>query len=137
MNVTIYSPSQVQERSLGYDDRLYGLPKARILVFQFKKPYSYNSSKKTNFVRFRIDTKQLEVLLNGFKPGEAFYVFVGLSKFREISHRHELLKYSIGVDIHDIPNGKKVNQKTRTVSMVKSGLAPMLETRGNLRLYQI
>lgn len=94
------------------------------MVLQFKKPHSYSSKKKSNFVRFIIETGQLQVLLNNFKPGEAFYVFVALSQIKEIiNNRHNLLKFGIALDIYDVPQ----LHKTRVARMAKSGLVPKLE----------
>ncbi len=123
--VTIISPTQPQERSLGFDDIIEGLPPGITLALQFKRPYPYNSVGLSNFAKFTIDTSQLQTLLGHFNPGEAYFVFVPFPTTNElIKNRSNLLNIGVVVDVHDVPNARKTTQHTRTVRVAKSSLTP-------------
>lgn len=112
--VTIISPTQQDERYLGFDEIIEGLPAGQVVALQFKRPYTMKRPR--HCVRFVIDTRQLRTLLNIFLSQEAYYVFVpyplnsGLVK-----NRRTLLRDTITVDVHNVPKGRKIGQKTRTV----------------------
>lgn len=123
--VTIISPTQWQERNLGFDEIIEGLPSGITMALQFKRPYPYSSTRFSNFARFSIDTNQLQWLLGHFQPGEAYYVFVPFPTTREIiNNRNNLLRSGVVVDVHHIPNARKTVQRTRTVRVSKSSLSP-------------
>ena len=126
--VTIISPTQKEELTLGFDDIIEGLPPGCTLAFQFKRPYPYSSKRHSNFAKFVINTLQLQTLLGNFFQGEAFYVFVPLPTTQEIvRNRSNLLALSLALDIYDVPKRTKTTQKTRVVRVTKSSLSPNLE----------
>lgn len=126
--VTIISPTQRQEKNLGFDDIIEGLPPGITKVLQFKRPYPYDSRRLSNFAKFIIDTSQLQVLLGHFNPGEAYYVFVPLPTTNEvIRNRSSLLRIGMALDIHNVPHAMKTTQRTRVVRVAKSTLTPSLE----------
>jgi len=123
--VTIISPTQRQERNLGFDDIIEGLIPGITVALQFKRPYSYNSGRLSNFAKFIIDTSQLQTLLRHFYPNEAYFVFVPFPTTNEIiRNRSGLLNAGVVVDVHDIPNAGKTTQRTRVVRVPKSSLTP-------------
>lgn len=125
--VTIISPTQPQEKDLGFDDIIEGLPPGITLALQFKRPYPYNSARLSNFAKFTIDTFQLQTLLNHFNPEEAYFVFVPFPTTDEIiRNRSNLLNIGVAVDVHDVPNARKITQHTRTVRVAKSSLFPLV-----------
>ena len=126
--VTIISPTQRQEPNLGFDDIVEGLPPGITRVLQFKRPYSYDSRRLSNFAKFIIDTSQLQVLLGHFNPGEAYYVFVPLPTTNEvIRNRPNLLRIGAALDVYNVPNATKTTQRTRIARVAKSSLAPSVE----------
>jgi len=126
--VTIISPTQRQEKSIGFDDIIEGLPAGLIVAFQFKRPYSYSSTRYSNFAKFIMNTSQLQILLSHFNPTEAYYVFVPLPTTREvIMNRSNLLNIAKCLDVYDIPNRTKTSQHTRVVRVAKSSLFPSVE----------
>ena len=125
-NVTIISPSRIERNEQQLDPQI--LRNGRIIVFQFKKPISYESDRNDNYTKFIIKTEQHYNLLKTFKPKEAYYIFVALNDISEIiSNRNDFLKYCIALDIHKIPTDITLNQRSRVIRMVKSSLAPKLE----------
>ncbi len=126
--VTIISPTQRQERGLGFDDLIEGLPPGLTVALQFKRPYSYDSSRYSNFAKFIIDTSQLQILLSRFNPAEAYYVFVPLPTTHEvIVNRSNLLNIGVALDVYDVPNRTKTGQRTRVVRVTKSALVPSVQ----------
>ena len=112
--VTIIAPTQNQEKTLGFDEILEGLPSGRVIAFQFKRPY--HMKRPRNCTRFKIDTQQLQWLLFNFHRRTAYYVFVPYPYNLDIiNNRQTLLIDSISVDVHDIPRAQKISQRTRTV----------------------
>lgn len=105
--------------------------KGPFIIFQFNKPYPYSSDRNINYTKFIIETKQHQVLLQSFKPNQAFYIFVALNSMSEvISNRENFMKYCIALDIYSIPADINLAQKTRVIRMVKSSLSPKLEIAG-------
>lgn len=126
--VTIISPTQRQEKSLGFDDIIEGLPPGITRVFQFKRPYPYESKTFSNFAKFIIDTSQLQVLLSRFNPSEAYFIFVPLPTTREvIRNRPNLLNIGVSLDVYNVPNPTKIAQRTRVVRVSKSSLSPSVQ----------
>lgn len=112
--VTIISPTQQDERHLGFDEMIEGLPAGQVVALQFKRPYTM--MRPPDCVRFVISTRQLRSLLNIFLPQQAYYVFVPYPLNVDlVRNRRNLLRDTITVDVHNIPRGRKVGQKTRTV----------------------
>jgi len=127
-NVTIISPARVEINEQESDLLTHNLRNGRIIIFQFKKPFSYPSNRNNNYKKFIIETEQHYNLLRSFRPKQAFYIFVALNNVTEIiSNRNDFIKYSIALDIHKIPTDITLNQRTRVVRMVKSSLAPKME----------
>jgi len=126
--VTIISPARVEINEQESDLLTHKLRNGRIMIFQFKKPFSYPSNRNNNYKKFIIETEQHYNLLRSFRPNQAFYIFVALNNVTEIiSNRNDFIKYSIALDIHKIPTDITLNQRTRVVRMVKSSLAPKME----------
>jgi len=126
--ITIISPTQRQERFLGFDDILDGLPPGLTYAFQFKRPHAYPSRKFSDFVKFTIHTRQLQTLFNHFLPGEAFYIFLPLPLTQEIIlNRRNLLNIGMALDIYRIPNPTKITQHTRAVRVTRPHLPPNIE----------
>lgn len=67
--VTVLGPSRIQEKQLGFDDILAGLPPGRTFALQFKKPFL-----RGRHQRFTLNVSQLQVLLRRFGRREAFFV---------------------------------------------------------------
>ncbi len=112
--VTIVSPTQSQENTLGFDDIIEGLPSGRAVALQFKRPFQLR--RPSNAVRFIIDTQQLQRLLNNFMAGEAFYALVPFPLTTDLlRNRAQLLELSCALDVFDIPNPRKISQNTRTI----------------------
>jgi len=112
--VTIISPTQNDERNLGFDEIVEGLPTGQVIAFQFKRPFSMKRPR--HCVRFIIGTQQLQTLLNIFLPQEAYYAFVPYPLNRDmIKNRKNLLRDTIALDVYNVPKGRKTRQKTRTV----------------------
>ena len=57
-NVTIISPARVQSNEQRSDPLTQILRNGRIIIFQFKKPFSYLSNRNNNYVKFVIETQQ-------------------------------------------------------------------------------
>jgi hypothetical protein len=130
-NVTIISPAKIERKERGIDALTQILRNGRIIIFQFRKPYSYASNRNNNYTKFVIEIEQHCNLLQSFKPKQVFYIFVALNNVSEIiSNRNDFIKYCIALDIHKIPTDITLNQRTRVVRMVKSSLAPKLEIAG-------
>ncbi len=130
-NVTIISPAKIERKERGIDALTQILRNGRIIIFQFKKPYSYVSNRNNNYTKFVIEIEQHCNLLQSFKPKQVFYIFVALNNVSEIiSNRNDFIKYCIPLDIHKIPTDITLNQRTRVVRMVKSSLAPKMEIAG-------
>ena len=130
-NVTIISPARVQRNEQRSVPLTQILRNGRIIIFQFKKPFSYLSNRNNNYVKFVIETQQHYNLLKSFRPKQAYYIFVALNNVSEIiSNRNDFIKYCIAVDIHKIPTDITLNQRTRVVRMVKSSLTPKMEIAG-------
>jgi hypothetical protein len=130
-NVTIISPSRVERNEQGSGPLTQILRNGRIIIFQFKKPFSYASNRNNNYIKFIIETEQHYNLLKSFRPKQAFYIFVALNNVSEIiSNRNDFIKYCIALDIHKIPTDITLNQRTRVVRMVKSSLTPKMEIAG-------
>lgn len=126
--VTIVSPTQNQEVVFGFDATFEGLPPGRTVYLQFKRPYSYSSKKHANLARFYLDTRQQQALMSNFNRREAYYVFVPLPKVREVvANRTRLLQIGVALDVYDVPNARKTTQKSRTVKVTKSALAPSVQ----------
>ena len=130
-NVTIISPSRVERKEQGFGPITQILRNGRIIIFQFKKPFSYASNRNNNYIKFIIETEQHYNLLKSFRPKQAYYIFVALNNVSEIiSNRNDFIKYCIALDIHKIPTDITLNQRTRVVRMVKSSLTPKMEIAG-------
>ena len=130
-NVTIISPARVERNEHGSDPLTQILRNGRIIIFQFKKPFSYASNRNNNYIKFIFETEQHYNLLKSFRPKQAFYIFVALNNVSEIiSNRNDFIKYCIALDIHKIPTDITLNQRTRVVRMVKSSLVPKMEIAG-------
>ena len=130
-NVTIISPARVQRNEQRSVPLTQILRNGRIIIFQFKKPFSYLSNRNNNYVKFVIETQQHYNLLKSFRPKQAYYIFVALNNVSElISNRNDFIKYCIALDIHKIPTDITLNQRTRVVRMVKSSLTPKMEIAG-------
>ena len=126
--VTIISPARVEINEQESDLLTHKLRSGRIIIFQFKKPFSYPSNRNNNYKKFIIETEQHYNLLRSFRPNQAFYIFVALNNVTEIiSNRNDFIKYSIALDIHKIPTDITLNQRTRVGRMVKSSLVPKME----------
>ena len=112
--ITIISPTAKDEKDLGFDEIIEDLPPGRVIAFQFKRPFLMKS--RPDYVRFVINTRQLQNLLKNFYPNEAYYVFAPYPQSRDIAiNRRTLLHGTKAVDVYDIPNGQKITQRTRTV----------------------
>lgn len=119
--VTVISPTAQDERNLGFDEIIEGLPPGQGIAFQFKRPFVMKRPR--HCVRFTIDTRQLRTLLNIFLPQEAHYVFTPYPLNRDIvKNRMNLLRDTTSVDIYDVPKGRKSIQKTRTVRYYTGGI---------------
>lgn len=112
--VTLICPTARDEKDLGFDEIVEGLPHGSALAFQFKRPFSLQSV--PDCTRFSIDTLQLDSLLNNFSFGEAYYVFVPYPHNNDIiRNRRHVLEESVSVDAYDIPRPVGKSQKSRTV----------------------
>jgi len=111
--VTIVSPTSRDERKLGFDDLIEGLPPGRLLAFQFKRPLSM---RRPNCARFLVDTDQMRALLDNFLPRQVYYVFVPYPMNSAIiRNRRSLLQDAVGVDVYNFPNARKISKGSRTV----------------------
>jgi len=118
--MTIISPTAKDEKDLGFDEIIEDLPPGRVIAFQFKRPFLMK--RPPNYVRFVINTRQLQNLLKRFYPNEAYYVFAPYPQNRDIAiNRTTLLHGTKAVDVYDIPNGQKITQRTRTVRCRRLG----------------
>jgi hypothetical protein len=95
-----------------------------IIIFQFNKPSSSSSNKNNNYTKFIIEIKQHNELMQIFKPGQAFYIFVALTTLSETILDS---KRTVVVDIHNIPADNHLIQKFRVIRMAKSSLSPKLQ----------
>ncbi len=125
--ITVVSPSQRQERTMGFDEILEGLPPGLMIALQFKKPHPYSSTKLQNFAKFSLQTEQLQTLLRNFNHDEAFFIFLPLPFTEEIiRHRRHLLEIGQTLDIYDVPNRNKTAQITRTVRVSRPFSRPTM-----------
>lgn len=112
--VTIICPTQNDEKDLGFDDVIEGLPSGQVVAFQFKRPLPMQ--RDPSCTRFILDTDQLQKLLDNFSPAEAYYVFVPYPLNVDIvRNRSRLLQDADAVDVYDVPKGRKTSQGSRTV----------------------
>jgi hypothetical protein len=112
--VTIICPTQNDEKDLGFDDIIEGMPAGQVIAFQFKRPLP--TKRDPDCTRFIVDTEQLQKLLDNFSRDEAYYVFAPYPLNADIvRNRRSLLQESEGVDVYDIPKGRKISQGSRTV----------------------
>ena len=117
---TFIAPTQNMEDTLGFDEYIRGLPNGILVCLQFKRPFPLN--RPANYVRFLLDTSQLQTLLGNFQRNQVFYVFSPIPFVYDVSGmRRRLLRISLAVDPHNIPNARKTTQKTRTVRMSRTG----------------
>mgnify|MGYP001069029151 CR=1 FL=1 len=126
--VTILGPSRKQERELGFDDILEGLPPGYTFTFQFKKPFMRNDG----CPRFTINIRQLQVLLDRFTRNEAFFVLCPFTRTSDLITAHRggnLLQQSPLLDVHDIPLARKQTQKTRTLKYTGPGQIEVTDPR--------
>lgn len=111
---TIISPSRTIENRVGFDAMLSNLPPGQIFVIQFKGQTERNDG----YARFKINVPQLQVLLNRFQPRQAFYVLLPFTQTGQFITAHQngtFLGQTILLDIYDIPLGRKISQKSRTI----------------------
>lgn len=120
--VTLIAPTQPEEDRLGFDEIVEGLPPGRIVAIRFKRPYE---TKRGNFVRFSVDTAQLNKLAGRFGRHQAYLFLTPLPRNHQvIARRRRLLNWTLGIDIYDIPRLTKTSQKTRTVRVRVGGSPP-------------
>ena len=71
-NVTIISPARVEINEQESDLLTHKLRNGQIIIFQFKKPFSYPSNRNNNYKKFIIETEVLAVYVRdrgeGFDP---------------------------------------------------------------------
>ena len=79
MRFTILGPSRVYENDLGYDAMLAGLPPGQLFAIQFKSPIE----RLDGNARFTIDVQQLQVLIDRFRPRQAFYALLPYTRTRD------------------------------------------------------
>lgn len=119
--VTILGPTRRQERWLGFDDILAGLPPGRTFALQFKKPFLRG---RHTYPKFTLNVSQLQVLLGRFGRREAFFVlspFIMTRNFLTAHQSGNLLHQCTLVDVHDIPFPTKQTQGTRTMRLTRHG----------------
>jgi len=125
--VTVLGPSRVQEKQLGFDDILAGLPPGRTFALQFKKPFL-----RGLHPRFTLNVSQLQVLLGRFGRREAFFVLAPFTRTRNFITAHQngtLLHQCTLVDIYDIPFRRKQTQGTRTIKYIQHGQIEVTDPR--------
>lgn len=83
-NVTLYAPSSVEERVLGYDAKLFGAQSFREISVQFKAPIY---KKREGLFRIDITPHQHKILKHDYPPRSAFYV---THTFRSLEELHEV-----------------------------------------------
>lgn len=114
--ITVLSPSQLLEESLGYDDILHGLPRGWVIAIQFKRPKELDS----DYARFKIDISQMNVLNRLFPHGNAFYIFSPFPTHLEfIREQSRILQRSYAVDANTLSSFLYTG-KTRTIRVHKS-----------------
>lgn len=126
--VTVLGPSRVQERALGFDDILSGLPPGQTFALQFKKPFL----RADGYPRFTLNVSQLQVLLSRFNPREAFFILSPFTITRNFITAHQkgiLLRECALVDVYDIPSPTKQSQVTRTIKFVNRGQIEVTDPR--------
>ena len=126
--VTVLGPSRRQEKHLGFDDILAGLPFGYTFALQFKKPFL----RKDGHPRFSLNVGQLQVLLNRFSRNEAFFVLSPFTRTRDFIAAHRsgnLLQRSTLIDVHDIPFPRKQTQRTRTLKYLGPGQVQITDPR--------
>ncbi len=126
--VTVLGPSRVQEKELGFDDILSGLPPGQTFALQFKKPFLRGDG----YPRFTLNVSQLQVLLSRFSPREAFFVLSPFTSTLDFIAAHQsgvLLHQCALVDVYDIPFPTKQEQGTRTIKYVNQGQIEVTDPR--------
>jgi len=126
--VTVLGPSRVQEKVLGFDDILSGLPPGQTFALQFKKP----SLRADGYPRFILNVSQLQVLLSRFNPREAFFVLSPFTITRDFITAHQsgtLLHQCALVDVYGIPFPTKQNQGTRTIKYLNQAQIEVTDPR--------
>lgn len=119
LTLTVISPTQVEEDTLGFDDIVEGLPPGKVLAVQFKRPKQMIRLK--NAVRFTLDTLQLNNLARNSGRGEAYMLLAPLPLNQQVvNYRRRLLTVTIAIDVFDVPNLTKTAQRTRTVRVYPS-----------------
>jgi hypothetical protein len=114
LTMTAISPTQVEEDTLCFDDILEGLPPGRLFAIQFKRPYQMRRPRDA--VKFTVSTRQLSRLASTFFPNEAFLFLTPLpTNDLLVNNRLNLLRVTVALDVHCIPNAQKTSQKTRTI----------------------
>lgn len=114
---TIIGPSRRIEHKVGFDAMLACLPPGQLFALQFKGP----SERKDGHARFKINVTQLQVLLNRFRPRQAFYVLLPYTRTAQFitAHQNEtFLGQTRLLDVYDIPLGRKTAQKSRTIKFI-------------------
>lgn len=125
--VTVLGPSRIQEKQLGFDDILAGLPPGRTFALQFKKPFL-----RGRHPRFTLNVSQLQVLLGRFSRREAFFVLSPFTITRNFIIAHQngtLLNQCTLVDVYDIPFPRKQMQGTRTIKYIRHGQIEVTDPR--------
>jgi len=114
--ITVLSPSQLLEESIGYDDILHGLPRGWVIAIQFKRPKELSP----DYARFKINISQMNVLCRLFPTNNAFYIFSPFPTHLEFIHAQpRILKRSYAVDAH-ILNRFLPDGVIRTIRVHKS-----------------
>ena len=83
-NGTLYAPSSVEERVLGYDAKLFGAQSFREIFVQFKAPIY---KQREDLFRIDITSHQHKILKHTYRPRSAFYV---THTFRSLEELHEV-----------------------------------------------
>jgi len=117
--ITVLSPSQLLEESIGYDDILHGLPRGWVIAIQFKRPEEFNR----DFAKFKINVRQLNILHRLFPPENAFYFLSPFPTHLEFIHEQpRILQRSYAVDahlMHHIITTRLPSVQTRTIRVHK------------------
>lgn len=114
---TIIGPSRTIEHKVGFDAMLSCLPPGHVFALQFKGP----SERKDGHARFTINVPQLQVLLDRFRPRQAFYVLLPYTRTAQFITAHQngnFLGQTRLLDVYDIPLGRKTAQKSRTIKFI-------------------
>ena len=118
-SITAFAPTQLEEKELGFDEIIDGLPPGRILALQFKRPQEHSTG--VDFAKFSINSDQLRTLLQKFPhTGQAFYVFSSFPTTEEfVRERKQLMQRTVAVDIHDFEPFSGTRQLRSTVKIEK------------------